>query len=59
MMALWWIIIILIVTIAVRWFSKEKSQPPKQDSAIELLKKRYARGEISKEVFEEKKKDLL
>jgi len=29
------------------------------ESAIEILKKRYARGEINKEEFEEKKKDLV
>jgi putative membrane protein len=28
-------------------------------SAIEILKERYARGEISKEEFEERKKDLI
>ena len=29
------------------------------DSALEILKKRYARGEINREEFEEKKKDLV
>ena len=59
MMAIWWIIILAVIGIAVRWLSIQSRQSPKEDSAVEILKKRYARGEISKEEFEEKKKDLI
>lgn len=32
--------------------------PERTDSALEVLKKRYARGEINKEEFEARKRDL-
>jgi len=40
-------------------FSQSGSTPPSQpDSALEVLRRRYARGEINKQEFEEKMKDL-
>lgn len=49
------LIIWLIVTVTT------KSHPPQHtehNSALDILKERYARGEIGKEEYEEKKKDL-
>jgi len=48
---------------AVRWLWRVGSGIgtvlPQEESALEILKKRYARGEIGKEEFEAKKRDLL
>ena len=38
---------------------KTTSAGERGDSALEILKNRYARGEINKEEYEEKKKDLI
>lgn len=54
------IIIGLIVWLVVRTTTHNTSPAAvSKDSALDVLKKRYARGEIDKDEFEEKKKDLI
>ncbi len=53
-------LIIWAVVAAVRGSSESRSSDSsKTDSALEVLKKRYAWGEINREEYEEKKKDLV
>lgn len=51
-------IIIWAVVAAVRPGESSRSDSATTSSALEVLKKRYARGEINKEEYEEKKRDL-
>ena len=59
---LWIVVIGLIVwavVVAVRRPGESDSSNRPVDSALEILKRRYARGEINKEEYEAKKKDLI
>jgi putative membrane protein len=57
---LFWILVILGVVVLVKWLiERDKKGSEGGESALEILKKRYARGEIDKVEFEQKKKDLL
>ena len=62
MMLLFWGGIILIVVLAVRGFGGRRShgEAPQRSgkSAIEVLEDRFARGEIDKEEFEDRKRVL-
>jgi putative membrane protein len=51
-------LIIWAVVAAVRGTSPQSGSGGQPESALEILKKRYARGEIDKVEFEAKKKDL-
>lgn len=50
---LFWILIIAGVVMIVLWLSGRG-----KESALEILKQRYARGEIDKAAFERMKKDI-
>jgi putative membrane protein len=62
-MIIFWIIVVLIIVAIVRWATghgREHWHGKERDesSALRILKERYAKGEINKEEFETKKKDL-
>ena len=60
MMVFWWILIIAVIltVIGVIMKSSMKKQAGKDESPLEILKRRYAKGEITKEEYEERKNDL-
>ncbi len=58
---IFWGLVIWGIVALVRGMSGSRgsdSGSSRPDSALEVLKKRYARGEIDKKEYEEKKKDL-
>lgn len=63
---LWWVFVILGIVLLLRLLARGSggsSAPPAAphppaETALDILKKRYARGEIGKAEFEEKKRDL-
>jgi len=57
MMFLFWLLVVVGLVVAIRWIIG-KGRPPRSDSALDILRERYARGEINKEEFEARKKDL-
>ena len=59
-MLLWWVLIILGIVVLAKWiFGGSKSGDRETGGrALEVLKERYARGEIDREEFDQKKRDI-
>jgi putative membrane protein len=61
-MIAFWIAVIVGIIFLIRWLVISPGTGGRaaksEDSALEILKRRYARGEIDKQEYEEKKKDL-
>jgi putative membrane protein len=57
MMILFWGLIIVALVLGIRWLLTQ-GREPRSDSALDILRQRYARGEINKEEFEAKKREI-
>ncbi len=64
---IFWILVIVFIVSVIKWVKRGKFENCKKDfrhnwswhkSAVDILKERYAKGEIDKKEFEEKKRDL-
>ena len=53
------ILLVVIIWLIARTFNQGKVNQLEKKSPLDILKERYAKGEIDKEEFEERKKDLM
>jgi len=60
-MWVFWILFIAAIVVLIRYLfgTKHEASPPgSDDNALEILRQRFARGEIDKDEFENMKKEL-
>ena len=60
-MAAFWVAVIVGIIFLIRWVAmatRAREHGKLEESALDILKKRYARGEITKDEFEKMKKDI-
>jgi putative membrane protein len=57
MMLLFWAILITGAVLGIRWLIAQ-GRVPVRDTALDILRERYARGEINRDEFEARKRDL-
>jgi putative membrane protein len=57
MMLVFWGLVIVGLVLGLRWLVTQ-GRESRSDTALDILRQRYARGEIDKEEFEARKRDL-
>ena len=58
-MVLFWAAVATGIVFFVHFLLRQGGPRDREDSALEVLRKWYARGEISKEEFEDERRDLI
>ncbi|UCD36014.1 MAG: SHOCT domain-containing protein [Nitrospiraceae bacterium] len=58
-MIVFWVLVVLGIVSVIKMIAGGAHKTEKPETAMDVLKKRYARGEIDREEFEQKKKDLI
>jgi len=56
-MGLFWILVILGIVVLVKWLSSSGASG-RGSRALDILKERYAKGELTREQFDQMKRDL-
>jgi putative membrane protein len=57
MMLMSWVLVVAGLVLGLRWLLAQ-GRPSRSDAALDILRQRYARGEIDQEEFETKKRGL-
>ena len=55
---IFWILVIIAIVYLVKYLLYGGNRGVREDEALEMLKKRYAKGEVSKEEYDRMKKEL-
>lgn len=57
-MLAFWALVIVVIGLFIAWLNRKQNSASSSKTALDILKERYARGEIDKKEFETKKRDL-
>lgn len=56
-MLAWYLFAVVLIALGIRWLVRVRHAPHR--SSLEIIKERYAKGELTKEHFEEMRKELM
>ena len=57
-MFVFWVLVLVGLVLGIRWLATQ-GRESRSDAALDIVRQRYARGEINKDEFEARKRDLV